>query len=384
MTATSNDDIPLPQGEAEPEVAKPSEGRKPSRREQYPPGIFTNDNGNLKFVAVVVRHPCKVFFTILIVNIIFCMILIRSITDNPFSDPGSQYDTNDIRSIEYDSLRLAQEDVEEVRDESFKTRRLLQQKEDSSMVKKLSRSPRRKLQGGGVRIQEQALDFTYWVYEAESSNEKGLFGTAESIWGMKESQALYREDAGYTDFCWREYTRLPNSTEETYECRLPLTPLNIYYASNWDTEIADFIISELSEEGNVQRYNDLSICVEFNLLCDLVPNTYTDDDFLWTFNLNNNITAMTDYWDGEGELVEENIEQITTLVAHLMQLITKRGFVDFGFDKGFSLENPVSFYSRALFTWGGPLEQSSNAVVTSEDEREDLDEDTLTEYVSID
>lgn len=333
------------------EVAPPPSGKRPS--------CFTDERGNLKVVNLVVRHPCKIFFSILIVNLFLTILLIGIVANdgNPFADTGSEYDTNDIRSLAYDSLRLAIEDVEDLREDIA----------DSQLQ--------------SARIQEQSLDITYWVYEAE--DDLGVFGSSESIRGMQESQTLFRQDASYESFCWREYgtvwNETTNATEQVSRCRLPLTPLNIYYAASWDRTVASSVIAELTVPGNVPRYNDLAICIEFNTLCDEVPGNYTDDDYVWARALNENITILTDAWDGSGELLEDDLSQVTTFIGHMFQLITKKGLVDFGFDKNFGLENPVSMFSRALFTWGGPLEQTSEEDIEDEDEREETDEDALKE-----
>ena len=50
---------------------------------------------------------------------------------------------------------------------------------------------------------------------------------------------------------------------------------------------------------------------------------------------------MVGKWDMEGELVED-FDQVTELAAHLMQVDLFKGAVDFGFDDGFSVDNPVS------------------------------------------
>lgn len=362
-----------------------------SRREQYPAGLFTNEDGNLKFVRLVVRHPCKVFFTILTLNLIMAIILfytVASSSESPFSDPGSQYDTNDIRSLEYDSLRLAQEEVEDIREGGGRrslreVHRLLNDRrwkrsQDNLILQDrqgLSDHIRHLQSSSGPRIQEEDLDFTFWVYEAEDSN--GVFGSAESIRAMRESQALFLDDPNYQDFCWKRY--FETNGVEISECRVPLSSLNIFYASSWDTEVAEYIISELQIESNVQRYNDLGLCVEFNLLCDEVPENYSEDDFTWARYLDANMTALTSKWDGSGELLEENIQQITTIMGHFLPLLTKRGLVDFGVDKNFSLENPISIYSRAIFQWGGPLAGNSADENNSDEDKEDVDEDTLKE-----
>ena len=68
----------------------------------YPPSWFTDDQGNLKFVNLVVRHPCKLFWAILLLVLVITFLLISVVLSdgNPFADPGSEYDVHDVRSIE--------------------------------------------------------------------------------------------------------------------------------------------------------------------------------------------------------------------------------------------------------------------------------------------
>jgi hypothetical protein len=443
-----------------------------SRREQYKAGLFTNERGNLRFVAVTVRHPCKIFGLILIVTLVLVMGLFQSFvpsgdenddesSGNPFSDPGSQYDTNDVRSLAYDSLRLAVEEVQDVRDTTNKARRhrflSLQEEKEGEMMKhnpmtlrdvlastglfpmeilmakkkqstaissstttanrrrrrlerNYQRRNSRKLQGGPPamsdnngtvvvrRTQEQLLDITYWVYEADTNNPDGVFGSAASIMAMRESHDLFLKDTNYETFCWKEYyqedtTTMVNGTNGTTSttllsrCRPPTSPLNVYYPKSYDAEIAASIITQLSDPINVEKYNAVSLCLEFDMLCDYIPSQYnTTEIFNWAKALNVNITVLADAWDGTGDLVEEQyIEQVTTLMAHLLQLRTNRGYVDFGLDQNFALNNTISQYSRAIFVWGGPLAQTAsveNDALSNED-REEEDEETLKEYVCI-
>merc|ERR1711933_411500 len=80
-----------------------------------------------------------------------------------------------------------------------------------------------------------------------------------------------------------------------------------------------------------------------------------------------------------GDLIED-IDQGTTLAAYLIKLDTKRGLVDFGYDKNFDVDNPVSMFSRAILTWGGPLnitDSEGNVVTYVVDENDERDEDEI-------
>ena len=89
-------------------------------RVKYPPSFFTNDRGNLKAVALVVRHPCLIFWLILL----FCFALTAGLqflvfrtAENgvPFTPPTNEFNINDKRSVQYDSYRLARDDVQAMR-----------------------------------------------------------------------------------------------------------------------------------------------------------------------------------------------------------------------------------------------------------------------------
>jgi hypothetical protein len=421
---------------------------KKSRREKYPPGWLNNDRGNLRFVAVTVRHPCKFFFVILLVTLVMVAGLLMSFSDSdsdsgPFSEPGGEYDTNDVRSLAYDSLKFAIEEVEDVREEDngsgdARQRRLVEQVQHSettttmttfrdvlmstglfpSLDKLLAkgttsrsvvsstgkaktkssarRHRRRQLQGNdngekeqALRTQEQVLDITYWVYEADGKNTKGVFGSADSIRAMRESHDLFLKDRDYETYCWREYETVvaaegSNGTAETTSrCRPPTSSLNVYYPRSYNPDITASVIDQLTDPAKVVTYNAVSVCLEFGLLCDTIPPEYNTTDVLaWADELNANITVLSDTWDGTGDLVEEQyIDQVTALIAHLLQLRTKRGLVDFGLDKNFALNNTVSQYSRAIFYWGGPLSLTSSATTDSlsEEDKEDEDEEALKE-----
>jgi hypothetical protein len=318
----------------------------------------------LKFVNLVVRRPCSVFFAILILCFVMIFMLVSVVfaDGNPFTDPGNEYDVDDIRSIDYDSLRLARNEVKDDREEWEVALA------EANGIPQL------------VRPQEEVLDITYWVFEAETDG--GVFGSVESLQGMSEALTLFTENANYQDFCWKKY-----SPDGTSECRVPLSVLNIYYTSFWDVDIAQSIIDTLMMDypANVIRYNAVALCVEFGKLCERVPPEYnTQEDFDWALALNAEISLLTDAWDGEGSLQEESLDQISLFCAYMQQLITKKGLMDFGFDKEFSIDNPISKYSRAVLLWGGPLALNDTDTDTetddlSDEDKEEEDEDELKE-----
>jgi len=325
----------------------PSESKCP-----HPPSFFTDEYGNLKFVNLVVRNPFAMFLSILIICIVISGILSKIVYDNgnPFADQGQDYDMNDVRSKAYDSLRLAIDEVEIQREIVGNINSM------ESVVE--------------VKRQDQVMDQTLWIYE--SKTPEGVFGTKQSIQAMKEGYDLFIEEDSYKSYCQLKYEN------ETSECVVPFSPLNMYYASEWDHAMAQMIIDELANPDNVLKYNFLGLCIEFDVLCP-DPAFVDEEDMAWTAALNDNITRIFDTFDGRGEL-NSDIDQVTLFAAYMMELNTKRGYVNFGYDKNFNITNLKTKYSRGSFFWGGPL--GDRNVSTYDDEEEDKDEEMLKQYIA--
>jgi len=333
------------------------------KMEKYPPTFFTDEKGNLKFVNLVVRYPWVLFSVILCISFLITMLLNSTVISkgNPFTDPANEFDLYDVRSIQYDSLRLAQEEVSE---------------ELAEAITELSQ--------GNERPQYKQLDIVYWVYEGEKSS--GVFGTKDAIKHLKESHDLFVSDSNYDNYCRKTY-------EENVingECMKPVSPLNMYYASSWsnDTyvEAVNDIIVEMSDQSKLERFNRLSLCVtNGKQYCDSLEATDLDYED-WAMDIAENMKMIVDSWDGEGDLVDD-IETATLFAAYLMLIPAYSGNVDFGYDKNFNVDNPNSMYSRAVFQWGGPLNQTTSdenekkQSNVTEEEKEEEDTEALKVYI---
>jgi len=53
------------------------------------------------------------------------------------------------------------------------------------------------------------------------------------------------------------------------------------------------------------------------------------------------MTEIMSKWDGKGDL-NNDISQVTLFAAYMKELKTKRGLVEFAFDKNFKIENLIS------------------------------------------
>lgn len=75
-----------------------------------------DEHGNLKAVNFVIRHACKLFLFLIILCLVLSFLLNLLVfrtaeNNNPFTPPSNEFDLYDVRSIQYDSLRLARDEV---------------------------------------------------------------------------------------------------------------------------------------------------------------------------------------------------------------------------------------------------------------------------------
>jgi hypothetical protein len=303
----------------------------------YPPSFFTNDRGNLKAVAFVVRRPCLVFnllvsFCILLSFLLQVLVFRAAENGVPFTPPANEFDLNDVRSVQFDSYRLAKDEVQASRKAN----------EDGDKV-----TPR----------QSEVAAIAMWVFEAEEMGDddpdndysgRGVFGSAESIRDMKEAYDIFITDPAFKTQCLLDYRVWPgaaidtsaNSTDEK-ECLPPLTPLAMYYASEWDSDMVSHVIDELKDPEKMEIFNSLALCFTRGQYCEQVIDDVAPEDAVWAMELGANITSITSKFDMKGEMVKD-FDQVTELASYLIQVDVFKGFVDFGFDLGFSAENPVS------------------------------------------
>ncbi|KAL7540180.1 hypothetical protein ACHAXR_009933 [Thalassiosira sp. AJA248-18] len=324
----------------------------------YPPSFFTNERGNLKIVSFVVRYPCAIFTFLIALCIIISFLLQVMVFrtaegGNPFTLPSNEFDLDDVRSIQYDSYRLARDEV---------------QASKNAMAN----------QAKNIQKQSELADIAMWVFESETP--EGVFGSAESIEGMKDAFDIFIEDVGFKDYCVLDYTK-EVAANETRECLKPLSPLVMYYASEWDEDLVAGVIEQLEDDDKVELFNSLALCYIQGIYCELLPEDISPADAAWAIGLGMNITSIVTKWDMEGPLVK-NYNQVTELASHLMKLDVYKGYVDFGFDNGFSTSNPVSQYSRGIVYWGGPLSDVTNNTSDEENEEvEDTEDDQRKEFI---
>jgi len=325
--------------------------------------FWSDERGNLKVVNLVVRNPCKIFWLIIAAVIALTFILNVAVfrtaeNGNPFTLPGNEFDLLDVRSIQYDSLRLAGDQVKEAREA-------------------------RGMEGKTTLKQSELEAIQYWVFEA--STPSGLFGDRQSIQGMKDAYDIFLNDPGYQDYCLVNYPRDPSLITEntTLECQAPLTPLLMYYASYWDSAAVADVINDLKDPAKVELLNRVGVCAIPEAYCP--PQTFeniTLQEIMSALQFGMKMQNITSTWDMKGDLIE-NITQATELASYLVLVDLYAGVVDFGFDKTFSVKNPASQYSRGIIFWGGPYNNRNTSGLSEEEAKKakKADDDQLKTYI---
>ncbi|KAK1736005.1 putative sterol regulatory element-binding protein [Skeletonema marinoi] len=264
----------------------------------------------------------------------------------------------DVRSIQYDSMRLASDKVRGDR-------------VDMGM------------EGKTTLKQSEVEAIQYWVFEA--STPSGLFGDEQSIEGMKDAYDIFLNDPGYEDYCLYNYPRnLSLVTENTtVECTAPLTPLLMYYASYWDPEAVAEVIEELKDPAKIEALNKIGVCANPQVFCPPeIVETFTPEEVFFAFSFGLKVQNITSTWDMKGDLID-NITQATELASYMVLVDVFAGVVDFGFDQTFSVANPASQYSRGILFWGGPYTNRNTSGLSEEEAKEarKADDDRLKNYI---
>jgi hypothetical protein len=285
------------------------------------------------FVKFAVRYPLRIFLFILSLCLFTCIALARSAikNGNPFTSNDTSYDLNDIRSIHYDALRLAREDVAS----SFLENSPFYDDDDDTQK----------------RLQEDVGDVTYWIFEAKT--EKGVF-TNITLPLMRSAELMLTRHKQYPNYCRLVYISENGNNQTESSCQRSMSVVNIFYASRWNSTAVQRVISEFAANDRVMLYNTLAACTEYDMLCQYLPASITLNDKQWAQSIHNEIDQIMKYWDGEGTL-NQDIEEVSMFLATMNNLHTKAPYVNFFFDSNFTTTNPITMYSRLIVFWGSPL-----------------------------
>jgi len=366
---------------------------------------FSDERGNLRFVNMVVKRPNLCFGLILGICLLINFVLFRLVFQqgNPFSNPENQFDMEDVRSLQYDSLRLARDEVRAKRENAA---------DDESTTNGTTTTTT-------VEYQSKNGDVIYWVFEGELEG-KGVFYDENSIGAMKEALDLFLKDEKYPEYCQKE----------DGECLKPLTALNMYYASEWDSALVQETMMAFEDDDDdvdesdsststttvskIDLFNMLALCLVQPSTCENVlrplqcsvdeieilkgcirnqditclsnlPNLQclTLNQLLWANETNTNLATITGSWDGSSDTIVGNLTEATEFASLLLQIPLYKFQIDLAYDSNFSPDNLVSMFSRAIILFGSPLQAADEKKKKAEDEEEaaEADREVLKDYI---
>eukprot|EP00960_Hanusia_phi_P062173 765072-Hanusia_phi.AAC.2 len=236
--------------------------------------LFTDDEGRLIFVNQIVRCPCISLILVIIialaVSIIALAVAFGGSNKNPFTDDQAQYALNDIRSIKYDTLRLASEAVSADR---------------SKVI--VSKTP--------LKTQSTSVGVFYWIYEAKT--KEGIF-TKDAMMDILKAESQIMKDDRYKDFCLRDYDNV--SVYEQTECVRPLSATLIFFAEKWDPVLVKNVTDRLMETRQAEIYKKLAPCIEFKINCAIKEDVPTVD-YDAAKRLSDDIKSIMQWWNGKNK-----------------------------------------------------------------------------------
>ena len=150
---------------------------------------------------------------------------------------------------------------------------------------------------------------------------------------MRAAEEMFPIHEDAADWCLLEYESTAADAAST--CAKPLSMLNMYYASAWDSTAASAVLSALKVEGAVDRFNSVAFCAEYGMGCDfLTTDQVNNTDVPWASGIVANMDLVMDTWDGTGTL-NEDIDGVTEFAGYINLLLTRKDKVYFFVDKNF-------------------------------------------------
>ena len=322
----------------------------------------------------MVKRPVLVIFLSLGISVLLSILAISSkYGDDLFATPGSDSDLSHPTAINNQSLKLA---VEYIQDNKV----VLVEDDDKSVQAQ----------------QSKPKDVMILVFEASGEN---VFTRSMSE-KAKEIQSTLLDQADYPSYCLRDERILANQTlaaslSDRELCKKPISPLNIFYASQWDQAQIDKAMGTIAEMDNFsEKSKEILVCVQqlppqlarmitMGSVAFYAYGTFPDmggmtmDDLLValnaqcpdlqatsltetasTFGVILSLVQMSKSFDGEGLLRDPT--KVLELCAIMLEILLLRPMMDYFFDKNSGRDNLKSKYSRMLVAYGLPLQGFAN------------------------
>jgi len=320
---------------------------------QAQPSVFTNERGNLKFVAMVSKCPCLALVLAYVVAIV-CTVILSMVLAGAVRESGdgfaiaaivsdvAQYELSDVRSIKQDAFELAMKETGVAREELTAEQTV----EEKTMT--------------------QSAGIFYLLYETEKDGGFTIFNS-DVAKDLKKTEELATKEPDFDKWCQRT-----DNAENT--CILTdLSPLRFLYASQFNEVTAKGIITDLKDADLMKTHKQMGPCYDFFVdegLCDPFDEV-TDEMKVKSQALSTKILSVTKLFDAKGEepVAEAKMPVLAEFVAYMKELPSQAMFVDFHLDNEFNTTNTKCKFTRSIVSFGGPLPGYRNTRV-DEDEQE--------------
>ena len=235
--------------------------------------------------------------------------------------------------------------------------------------------------------QTQLMDMFYMMYEAEAGADFNIFNV-EAAKDLLRVENLYTGRQDFEDWCMRfdSSGNSVNGDGDQYPAcqKRNLSPLRFLYASEFDSDKAQAVITELQKPDLMQAHKIMGPCFDnfhryvvpqdqwplvgrknvtewFGRSCDgqgLVSDQLEED----SFRLSQLIVAVTMRFDGKAQEPVSDMDTLSKYIAHIKELPSQAMFVDFNLDNKFNTNNTKCKFTRSILPFGGPLDRAEDGV----------------------
>jgi hypothetical protein len=313
---------------------KPDLVKRSSAAQLVHPGqadFWHDEDGSLRVVARIVRYPCCAIWTILTISLLMTMLAFTLFTG--FASGGHDYNLADIKAINFDSLQLGSQLLEEPNKKADTTDRRLSAWEPLDRIgttgfrfgteqalnnrfhsapNDLPRAPEppshhRTLSADSTHVDTQSVSGTPILMSYEAA--ENIF-TPDGLKKVKSIEDIIRADAGWGDFCFK----VPGATNgriDPNNCSAPISSLNMFYASSWNSSASAIAEATLATPVQKTNFNRGAFCVLYSdvisldpaaqFQCETLKNLTGDDGWADVELAVNNLGYVLSTWDGQGE-----------------------------------------------------------------------------------
>jgi hypothetical protein len=334
----------------------PPMNRRSSAAKLVVPGeaeFWHEKDGSLRFIARIVRSPCLHIWGVLFVALMMTMIAGQTFAS--FDAGEHDYDLDSSQAIKFDSLALASKLFEK----SSEERRLSSVDFSRSFVDPSALEFFSKHSDSARLLVDAALGATgpsnfpahaslaRMLGEKSSDNAAELvhqqakqtapllmtFEGADSVFTpsilkkMKTAEDITRKHAEYGQYCLKSYG---DPADPGNNCTRPMSPINMFYASEWNTSVVSRVKSNLDTADKLAIFNRVGLCFAFEdadspPYCIDQKASMTDSEWNAQKKIGTDMNTITEKWDGQSDTVangntQAGIDEILQFVLLLKKV----------------------------------------------------------------